>query len=299
MHANRFVARDAVIDAVWRQSKTGSDKRLAMAIGRLRRALSPLDHVGEPRLRTVRSGYLLFVRHGELDADLFRDRVHAGRQALDRNNPAGAVELLESGRSLWRAAPLADVYYEDFAQAQIRYLEELNLGALETRADAELKLGRHLQLIADLERLVVQYPARETAAAQLMLALYRAGRQADALDVYERVRTHLVEQLGLQPGHSLRALQVQILRHSAGLEQPGTSSRGPSKSPGGEGRGDQGWGEARGTPVAGSWASLARAGSSSHTGFAHTAMTVSVINLFARQLSEHRRATRARRTDVR
>jgi DNA-binding SARP family transcriptional activator len=116
LHANRFVPRDAVIDAVWPRSKTGSDHRLATAIGRLRRTLSPLDHVGSPRLRTVRSGYLLFVGQGELDADLFRAGVHAGRHALARNSAAAATELLESVLPLWRAAPLADVYYEDLGR---------------------------------------------------------------------------------------------------------------------------------------------------------------------------------------
>lgn len=291
LHANRFVPRDALIDAVWSRSRTGSSNRLATAIGRLRRALSPLDHVGSPRLRTVRSGYLLSVQQGELDSDLFRDGVHAGRRALDRNNPAGAVELLESVLQLWRSAPLADVYYEDFAQAQIRYLEELHLVALETSADAELQLGRHLQLIADLEQLIVEHPARERVAAQLMLALYRAGRQAEALDVYQRVRTHLAEALGLQPGHALQALHVQILRQSPELERPGTSSPVQLKRTRGADDAEQGPGESRGTPLTSTWTSFTRATSSSQTGFAITSTTACIIELFAQQFSKHRQAT--------
>jgi SARP family transcriptional regulator, regulator of embCAB operon len=288
LHANRFVPRDALIDAVWPRSSAGSVNRLAMAIGRLRRAISPLDYVDSPRLRTVRSGYRLSVAQGELDADVFQDGVHAGRHALDRKDPADAAELLESVLPLWRTAPLADVYYEDFAQAQIRYLEELHLVALETRADAELQLGRHRQLIAELEQSVAEYPARERIAAQLMLALYRSGRQAEALDVYQRVRTRLAETFGLQPGHALQALHMKILRQTAELEPPDGFSRSQSsRVPEVDGSAN-GWRESRRTPLTGAWPSFIPTGTSSQTGFARTAMTASITAQFVQQSSSQR-----------
>jgi DNA-binding SARP family transcriptional activator len=238
-------------------------------------------------LRTVSCGYLLSVAPGELDADLFRAGVHAGRRALDRNDPARAVELLDSALALWQTAPLADVHYEDFAQAQIRYLEELHLVALATRADAELQLGHHLQLIADLEQVIVEHPARERAASQLMLALYRAGRQVEALEVYQRIRAHLADALGLQPGHALRASHVQILRQSAELERTGTCSRGPLKRMRSVDDAEKHWHERRRAPFTATWAGFTQASSSSLTRFARIAMTASITALLAQQCSEH------------
>jgi DNA-binding SARP family transcriptional activator len=263
LHANRAVPSEVLIDGVWPRSKTGSGNRLAMAVGRLRRALRPLDSLGSSRLRTVSCGYLLSVAPGELDADVFRSRVYAGRNALDRNDPARAVELLRSALAMWRTAPLADVYYEDFAQAQIRYLQELHLVALETRADAELQLGHDLPLIAELERLIIEHPGRERVASQLMLALYRAGRQADALEVYQRVRTHLAAALGLEPGHALRNLQVQILRQSAELLCVSARARPPLTT---NATGEADLRKWRRTPFMTTWAGFTQASSSSQTG---------------------------------
>jgi DNA-binding SARP family transcriptional activator len=269
LHANRAVTSDALIDGVWPRRQARSGNRLAMAIGRLRRALGPLNHAGSSRLRTVSCGYLLSVEPGELDADVFRTGVQAGRRALDRDDPAGAVELLDSALALWHTAPLADVYYENFAQAQIRYLEELHLVALETRADAELQLGHHLQLIADLEQLSVEHPSRERVASQLMLALYRAGRQADALEVYQRVRVHLAAALGLQPGLGLRTLHIQILRQSTELEPRGTWAHRPLKRI--RSTDEKASREGRRTSFTATWAGLRQTSSSSQTGSARLA----------------------------
>ena len=118
---------------------------------------------------------------------------------------------------MWRGPPLAEVAFEDFAQPEIRRLEEMRLEALEVRVDAELELGRHAQLVGELEALVAEQPTRERVAAQLMLALYRCGRQADALEVYQRARAHLAEELGLEPGPALKALQTQILEQAPSL----------------------------------------------------------------------------------
>ena len=213
-------------------SVTGAAKRLQMGVFRLRKALAPLDGQDGPRLRTVSGGYLLSVGSGELDAEVFAERVRDGRRALEDGDPTRASELLAEALGLWRGPPLAEVAFEDFAQGEIRRLEELRLIALETRIDADLQLGRHAELIPELEGLLAEQPTRERLAGQLMTALYRTGRQADALEVHQRTRTHLAEQLGLEPGPVLKALQAQILEHAPALSagQPSGHDDGASAS---------------------------------------------------------------------
>jgi hypothetical protein len=171
---------------------------------------------------------MLSLESGELDAEVFAERVREGRGALDTGDPGRASELLSAALGLWRGLALAEVAFEDFAQAEIRRLEELRLVALEARIDAELQLGRHAQLVGELETLLAQEPTRERLAGQLMLALYRCERQADALEVYQRARAQLAEQLGLEPGPALRALQAQILEQASTLtldrEAPGAGT---------------------------------------------------------------------------
>jgi predicted ATPase/DNA-binding SARP family transcriptional activator len=214
LHSNRAVSRDALIEAVWGSQRSSSDNRLSMAVARLRKALEPLDSGGEPRLRTVSGGYMLSLAPGELDAWVFAERVREGRGALGAGDPARASELLGAALGLWGGPPLAEVAFEDFAQAEIRRLEELRLEAIEVRVEAELALGRHAQLVGELEGLVVEQPGRERVASLLMLTYYRCGRQGDALEVYQRTRSYLAEELGLEPGPALRALQTQILEQA-------------------------------------------------------------------------------------
>jgi DNA-binding SARP family transcriptional activator/tetratricopeptide (TPR) repeat protein len=218
LHANRPVSRDALIDGVWGSAPEGAVKRVQMAIARLRRALEPLNPSSGPLLRTVSGGYMLLVGPGELDVDVFSGQVESGLQALREGDPRRAAELLAGALRLWRGPPLAEVAFEDFAQGEIRRLEELRLSALEARIEADLQLGRHSQLISELKTLTEHNPFRERLTGQLMLGLYRCGRQADALDVYQSSRRHLAEQLGLEPGPALSALQVQILEQADGLE---------------------------------------------------------------------------------
>jgi DNA-binding SARP family transcriptional activator len=188
-----------------------------MAIARLRNALEPLSGVDGSRLQTVRGGYLLSVAPGELDADVFHAGVHAGTRALEAGDPADAVALLSAALELWRGPPLAEVAFEDFAQPEIRRLEELRMRAVECRIDAELALGRHADTIGELEALLADAPTREHVAGQLMLALYRSDRQADALAVYGRIRAALNTELGLEPGPALKELELQILEHHSSL----------------------------------------------------------------------------------
>jgi predicted ATPase/DNA-binding SARP family transcriptional activator len=229
VNANRPVSRDALIDAVWGAERSGADKRLQMAIARLRKALEPQTNASGPALQTVGGGYLLLVAPGELDAEVFAEEVVEGRRALEAGEPERAAALLAQALALWRGPALAQVAFEDFAQAEIRRLEELRWAALEARVDAELALGRHAELVGELEGLLAQQPARERIAGQLMLALYRCGRQTDALEVYRRHREHLADELGLEPAPALRALQVQILEQAPSLEAstPQTSATVP------------------------------------------------------------------------
>ena len=232
LNANRAVSADVLIDALWGCERDGAMKRLQMAIARLRKALEPLASDDGSVLRTVTGGYMLSVAPGELDADVFADRVRDGRRALAEGNPGRASELLEEALGLWRGRPLPEVAFEDFAQADIRRLEELRLSALETRIDADLRLGRHGELIAELETLLDQDPTRERLAGQLMTALYRSGRQADALEVFQRTRCQLADELGLEPGPSLKAVQQQVLSQDPALSYPGASGSAARSSDG-------------------------------------------------------------------
>jgi DNA-binding SARP family transcriptional activator/DNA polymerase III delta prime subunit len=218
LHANTAVSSDALIDAVW-GSIPGVDNRLHMAITRLRRVLTAVDGSARPELRSFGGGYMLTVSAGELDAQVFETGLVNGRQALASGLPAQATELLRDALALWRGPPLAEVAFEDFAQPEIRRLEELRLTAIEGRIDAELQLGRHASVIGELEALAAAHPSREHIVDQLMLALYRSGRQADALDAYQRVRAHLTVDLGLEPGPALRARQAQILEQAPDLDR--------------------------------------------------------------------------------
>jgi predicted ATPase/DNA-binding SARP family transcriptional activator len=225
LNANRAVSADALVEAVWDPAKPGASNRLPMAITRLRRALAPINSTSGAVLRTVSGGYLLSVLPGELDADVFRERVREGRRALEHGDALLASDLLGQALELWRGPPLAEVAFEDFAQPEIRQLEQLRLTALETRADADLQQGRHAELIGELEALLAEDPTRERLAAQLMTALYRSGRQTDALAVYQHTRRHLVQELGLDPGPALQSLHSQILQHAESLQEPVRSNR--------------------------------------------------------------------------
>lgn len=224
MHGGRAVPTDVLIDVLWGEQRSGTSKRLQMAVSRLRRALEPLD--GEPRLRTVAGGYMLSVAPHELDAEVFQAAVRDGRGALEDGDPASASKRLSDALALWRGPPLADVAFEEFAQSDIRRLHELRLVAWETRIEADLALGRHGVLIGELEALMAQEPSRERLAGQLMVAMYRSGRQTEALEVYQRIRAHLAEELGLEPGPALRSLQVQILAQTRELDGGAASTAG-------------------------------------------------------------------------
>jgi DNA-binding SARP family transcriptional activator len=219
VNANRALSSDRLVEALWdERSQVGGVKRLQMAIARLRRTLDPDGEQDASVLRTVAGGYMLTVAPGELDADVFQARVEEGRRALEAGDVRRARDVLRETLGMWRGPALAEVGYHEFAQPEVRRLEELRLAALETRLDVELGLGEHGALIGELEALVSEHPGRERFATQLMLALYRCGRQGDALEVYARTRTYLSRELGLEPGPALRGIQAEILAQSPGLQ---------------------------------------------------------------------------------
>jgi YVTN family beta-propeller protein len=220
LSANRVVSRDRLIaELVPEQSGEAAARALTVQVSRLRKALSSIDSP-EPRLVARAPGYVLHVEPGELDLHTFERLVAEGRQALEGGDPDRAVAVLREAESLWRGHPLADLEFEPFARLEVERLEELRLAAVEERIEVELELGQHAALVPELETLAAKHPLRERLRGQLMLALYRSGRQADALRVYRETRRQLVEELGIEPGQALRELESGILRQDDTLESP-------------------------------------------------------------------------------
>lgn len=230
-NANHVVSRERLIDELLDDQPGGSAEHvLHVQISRLRKALA--DDGEEPRLLARPPGYTLRVEEGELDLHAFEQRLAEGRRALEHGDPGQAAKLLADAEALWRGRPLADLEFEPFARLEVQRLEELRLLALEERIEAELALGHHAAVCPELEALAEEYPLRERLRGQLVLALYRSGRQADALESYRAGRAVLVEELALEPGPALRKLQTKILRHDPTLDlpQPAASARGEAKA---------------------------------------------------------------------
>jgi DNA-binding SARP family transcriptional activator/ABC-type transport system substrate-binding protein len=188
-------------------------------VSRLRKLLP-----GE-QLVTRSPGYVLQLEPDQLDLHRFERLREEARAARSENDLAGASAKLRKALSLWRGPALADLVYERFAQVEAGRLEELRLATVEERVDVDLELGRHADLVAELERLVAEHPLREGFRAQLMLALYRSGRQAEALQVYQDARRVLLEELGIDPSQRLRDLEQAILRQDESLRTPETVER--------------------------------------------------------------------------
>jgi WD40 repeat protein/DNA-binding SARP family transcriptional activator len=220
LSANRVVSRDRLVAELFPdQSVNSADHALRNHVSRLRKVLAPASD-DEPRLVARAPGYLLRVEPEELDLEVFEALLESARDSLGSGEARAAVELLRRAESLWRGRPLADLEFEPFAHLEVERLEELRVAAVEERIDAELELGRQATLIPELESLVGAHPYRERFRAQLMLALYRAGRQAEGLDVYRRTRALLDEELGLEPGVELQQLERAILVQDPTLSPP-------------------------------------------------------------------------------
>ena len=206
--ANEAVSVDFLTDALWGdRPPRDAGNALQYHVSQLRKVLAA------ERIVTHGAGYTIEVGAGELDLFRFEQLVKDAAEAP----PHRAAELLREALNLWRGPALSDLRDEPFAVAEVHRLEELRLVALERRAEAEIALGRHAEVIPGLEALVHEHPLREPLRAALMRALYGAGRQADALEVYRETRELLVRELGIEPGPALQALERAVLRQDPAL----------------------------------------------------------------------------------
>jgi DNA-binding SARP family transcriptional activator len=208
-NANEVVSVDTLIDALWgARPPRAAANTLQYHVSQLRKLLGNAETI-----ITREPGYLIRIEQDELDLFRFEGQVAEAEQA----SPDRAARLLRDALALWRGPPLADLAGESFAQPEIRRLEEIRLAALEQRLEADLALGHHARLVAELESLVRQHPLRERLRAALMRALYVAGRQAEALNVYRETRQTLVDELGIEPSPALQELERAILRQDPAL----------------------------------------------------------------------------------
>ena len=212
LHRNEVVARDRLVEALWGEERPARAENVVQVyVSRLRAVLSG-------RIDSAGGGYGLRVERDELDADEFERLVEEGTAELRAGQPERAEQTLHGALAIWRGDALADFTYEPFAQAEVTRLEEQRLRAVEARIDAELALARHAELVHELRHLAEQHPHRERIVGQLMLALYRSGRQTEALDVFASARRALVGELGLEPGPALRERHAAILRQDPELD---------------------------------------------------------------------------------
>jgi DNA-binding SARP family transcriptional activator len=221
LHLNQVVATDVLVDGLWGQRAPSSAVNIVQGyVSRLRKVLQPkksLDQAGAAVLQRHGPGYLLELDPEQVDLYRFQRLVRDGTQALHAAPDRAASELREA-LDLWRGQPLAEFTDAPFARAEISRLEQLRLTALAARLEADLALGRHAELISELEALVAEHPLHEGLHRLLMLSLYRAGRQAEALEAYRRARQILSEELGIDPGRALQQLEAAILTHDPCLE---------------------------------------------------------------------------------
>jgi DNA-binding SARP family transcriptional activator len=225
LHANHALSRERLIDELWgTQPPESGPTALQVRVSQLRKSLG----AAKERLLTHPGGYELRVESGELDLHRFERLLDEARQATAEDDPALAARALREALALWRGPAFADLQDEPFAPAAIARLAELRAAALEQRIEADLSLGRHAELVPELEALVGEHPLRERLRGQLMLALYRSGRQADALAAFQETRRLLVEELGIEPGPRLQEIERAILVQHPSLEAPAT---GPDLHP--------------------------------------------------------------------
>ena len=229
LNANRLVPLDRLVDELWEDPPSTAPKALQVYVSKLRKLFAGARPPA-PRIRTQAPGYVLEIEPATVDLHRFESLVEAGRRALERGDARAAADQLRDALGLWRGRPLDGFTEEPFAQPARARLAELELAAREWRNEADLALGRHAELVVDLRALVAEHPLRERLRGQLMLALYRSGRQAEALEVYQETRSLLVDELGLEPGHALQELERAILLQDPSLElavEP-TASPGPA-----------------------------------------------------------------------
>jgi DNA-binding SARP family transcriptional activator len=233
LHPNETLSTDRLIDELWgERPPANAAKTVQMQISRLRKVLAGEAGNGSAGVVVTRErGYELRLDPERLDSHRFERLVAEGRRELEARRPERAVSTLEGALSLWRGAPLAELAYEPFAQGEIGRLEGLRIAAVEELIEAKLTLGRHADVVERLEALIAEHPYRERLRAQLMLALYRSDRQADALQAYQNARRTLVEELGIEPGERLRELEGAILAQDPALASPSVEAVEPAPAP--------------------------------------------------------------------
>jgi len=215
LHRGEVVSVDRVVDDLWgERPPERATKTVQVYVSRLRKAL------GDGVLVTRGGGYALELNGDSVDADRFSRLADEGLKDLDNGDARAARETLTAALALWRGPALADLAYEPFAQNEVARLEELRLVALENRGEADLALGHHAALVSELEVLVREHPTRERLREELMLALYRSGRQVEALESYRDARRTLDGELGLEPGSQLQQLERSILTHDPAIAAP-------------------------------------------------------------------------------
>jgi DNA-binding SARP family transcriptional activator len=220
LRRNRVVPVSELVDALWGdEPPETATSALQVYVSQLRKAIGP------DRVLTTPPGYSLRVEEGELDLDRFERLVDEAREQLGGGDAKAAAGQLRQALELWRGPALVEFPSEPFASEAGSQLEEARLAALELRIDADLTLGQYAPLVPELKELVAREPFRERLRAQLMLALYGAGRQAEALDLYRRTRETFVEELGIEPSPELQELERSILRHDESLRVSRTPAR--------------------------------------------------------------------------
>ena len=225
LHANEVVASDRLIDELWgAEPPTTVSTALHVYVSRLRKLLG----ANGSELLTSKPGYVLRVDPDQVDLLRFERLVEEGRRSHMQGDPTTAARVLREALSLWRGPALTELSAAEWAQAEIARLEELRVAAIEDRVDADLDLGRHTEVVGELQSLVAKHPLRERLRAQLILALYRCGRHGDALQAYAEARRVFAEELGLEPSASLRRLEQAVLAQDPSLELKGV---GPGKPP--------------------------------------------------------------------
>jgi YVTN family beta-propeller protein len=232
LRANRVVSAENLIDVLWGEDVPETAMHtLHVYISQLRKVLRGAGSAEGPELATEGRGYVLRVDEGMVDLARFERMVAVGREALGGGREVEAASALREALGLWRGPPLSDLPYEGFPRQEITKLEELHLAAIEDRIEADLRLGRHAQLVSELRVLVQDHPLRERLGGQLMLALYRSGRQAEALQVYRHTQVVLNTELGIDPSSSLQRLEGQILRQDPDLDLRPLVRDGASATP--------------------------------------------------------------------
>lgn len=229
LHANEFVSRERLVDELWGAAPPPTARKAVnVYVSKLRKSLMRDGH--DP-IATSDGGYRLAVDSDRLDSDRVRSLVAEARERMADGESDEASRLLSEALAFWRGPTLAGLALESLGREEVAQLDELRVTALMDRIDCDLAQGWHEQVLGEIKVLVREHPLRERLRAQQMLALYRADRQADALDAYQQARRDLIEELGIEPSESLQRLQQAILRHDPALEVPAGTAAANGWSP--------------------------------------------------------------------